>query len=151
MLPDGSSRVFVELNEKVTAQELKSQGSVSYVLPGVRVPTQNNRHTLMTQFFNTPVAGVRLVQGKGDARLVIDLRAASSPTSRVVELTPGRWYALEVDFPAGTYVNEAPRDPAPPAEKPASTRTPKSHHKASSPPATPSATGTGSLLGPPAP
>jgi len=152
MLPDGSSRVFVELNEKVTVQEIKSQGSISYVLTGVRVPTHNNRHTLMTHYFNTPVSGVRLVQGKDDARLVVDLRTPATATSRVVELTPGRWYALEVDFPAGAYVSDAIRDPAPPAAKTQSGTSSKGKDKRPvSPPPAPTGTGTGSLLGPPAP
>jgi hypothetical protein len=115
MLPGGGSRVFVQLSQAVVPVALKSAGTLTYVLPGVHVPVHNNKHPLVTHFFNTPVADARLLADKADVRLVITLRAAAEPTSRVVETEPGRTWVLQVDFPQGSYATPSQRDPLPPA------------------------------------
>ncbi len=117
MLPGGASEVFVLLNAKVQPQEIKTPGSVTYVLPGFHVPVHNNMHTLHTQYFKTPIADARLVQGKEDVRLVVLLRANAAPTLSVAEYDPGRAYELQVKFPAGDYQPET-HEVLPPQHRP---------------------------------
>jgi hypothetical protein len=103
MLPGGGSQVVVLLNQTVQPQLIKTQSTLSFVLPGFHVPVTNNRRPLLTHFFNTPVADARLVQDKQDVRLVIDLRAVVEPKITVAAAPGGKSFELQVDFPPGDY------------------------------------------------
>jgi len=116
MLPDGGSRIFVEVSEKVKVTEQNAQGRVVYRLEGARVPVSTNRLPLLTGYFATPVSRVQLVPNKEGTDLVLELRIPSQPTYRVVDSPRG--IVLQVDFPqvpAGPLPN--PSEPPPPRAK----------------------------------
>ncbi|MGF1466192.1 MAG: hypothetical protein ACFCGT_08655 [Sandaracinaceae bacterium] len=108
MLPDGSSRFFVQMTAPVTPTA-EVQGSRLVVrLPRTRVHVRNSTRWLETRFFNTPVLRARLVRRGRDTALVLHLRA---PTPHQVRrATGGGFHYVYVDFPAGSYV-EAPAPP----------------------------------------
>jgi hypothetical protein len=98
LLEDGGARVHVEISEKVPVSEHKAEGRVAYRIKGAAVPTSNNLRALDTQFFDTPVARVQLVEVDEDVDLVIDLKQPAQPSHRLVESEGG--VVLQVDFPA---------------------------------------------------
>lgn len=98
ILEDGSTRVHVEISEKVPVSEHKAEGRVAYRIKGAAVPTANNLRALDTQFFDTPVARVQLVEGDEDVDLVIELKQPAQPSHRLVESEGG--VVLQIDFPA---------------------------------------------------
>lgn len=102
LLPEGKSRVFVELTRAVAIDERRSRGTVTYTLRGANVPVRNNRNPLITTHFVTPVARARLVPTAADVDLVIELRGDVAPTHQVVS-SEGGGARLEVDFPAGDF------------------------------------------------
>ena len=103
MLPGGGSEIVVQLNRTVQPQVVKGPSTLTYILPGFHVPVHNNTHSLMTQYFNTPVADARLVQTKDDVRLTIVLRAVVEPKVHLVENDPGKAWELQIEFPKGDY------------------------------------------------
>jgi len=108
---DGGSRVFVSLTSSVPVEEHKAQGQVTYILKGAGVRVFNNTRPLVTVHFNTPVSKAHLVPHGNDAHLVIDLRAASTPTWKMTE-GQDKSAVLQVDFPKGDF---APADPGEPS------------------------------------
>jgi hypothetical protein len=104
--PDGGSRVFVSLTSTVAVEEHKAQGAVTYILKGAGVRVWNITNALVTVHFNTPVSKARLVPHGKDAHLVIEMRAASSPTWKMTE-GQDKSAVLQVDFPKGDF---APAD-----------------------------------------
>lgn len=103
MLPEGGSRLFVELTQTVPIEERKARGTITYVMHGARVTVHNNTNPLVTVHFNTPVAGARLAQSGRDLLFIVTLRADATPTWKV---NPGKEGSsvLTVDFPKGSYV-----------------------------------------------
>ena len=97
MLPDGSSRVFVQVSKKVDVSESKATGRVVYRMKGVQT-IQTNQYPLITGFFPTPVGKVQLVPQGGDLDMVIELRQPSDVKHRVMETERG--IVVQVDFPA---------------------------------------------------
>lgn len=104
--PDGGSRVFVSLTGTVPVEERKAQGSVTYILKGAGVRVRNNTNALVTVHFNTPVAKARLLPHGNDSHLIIEMRAASSPTWKMTE-GQDKSAVLQIDFPKGDF---APAD-----------------------------------------
>ena len=102
LLPDGKSRIYVELTKAVSVDERRAAGMLVYVLHDARVPVRNNRNALITTHFPTPVGRARLLSAGPDVELLIDLRQAASATHKVVAGENGG-ARLEVDFPAGDY------------------------------------------------
>lgn len=102
LLPDGRSRIYVELTKSVSVDERRAEGMIIYVIRGARVPVRNNRNALLTTHFATPVARARLLASGSDVELVIDLRKAVSATQKIVAAEAGA-VRLEIDFPAGDY------------------------------------------------
>jgi len=98
MLEDGSTRVYVEISERVPVAEHKAEGRIAYRIKGAAVPTPNNLRALDTQFFNTPVARVQLVEDEEDVDLVIELKQPAQPSHRLIDSEGG--VVLQVDFPA---------------------------------------------------
>ncbi len=108
MARDGSSKIFLQVHGTPTVQQYATRSGVTYVFSNCRVPVYNNRHPLLTQYFNTPVADAALRQMRTDVQLRIDLRAPAVPTARLIELVPGKTVMLEVTFPAGNYYHQIP-------------------------------------------
>ena len=102
LLPDGRSRIYVELTKAVSVDERRAEGALVYVIRDARVPVRNNRNSLITTHFATPVGRARLLTSGPDVELVIDLRKAASASQKVVAGDNGG-VRLEVDFPAGDY------------------------------------------------
>ncbi|UQA55115.1 AMIN domain-containing protein [Polyangium aurulentum] len=98
ILEDGSTRVYVEISDRVPVAEHKAEGRIAYRIQGAAVPTRNNLRALDTQFFDTPVARVQLVEDEEDVDLVIELKQPAQPSHRLVDSEGG--VVLQVDFPA---------------------------------------------------
>ncbi|RLB57684.1 MAG: hypothetical protein DRI90_17725 [Deltaproteobacteria bacterium] len=97
MFRDGTSRVFVEVSAEVPVKETRAEGVLTYRFVGVKVPERVNLMELPTQYFPTPVSRVRLVKVEDDAELIIELRAATKPKTRLRKDAGGT--VLSVDFP----------------------------------------------------
>ncbi|HEX7664475.1 MAG TPA: hypothetical protein VF407_08195 [Polyangiaceae bacterium] len=118
MLPEGGSRLFVELTKTITVDERAVAGGVTYVLKGAHIAKRNNENALVTVHFNTPVTRARLLPSGGDLHFVVELRQNVKPTWKLVPAKDGA-SVLQIDFPSGTYLpNDAPAVSAP-AAKPA--------------------------------
>jgi len=102
LLPDGRSRIYVELTRTVSVDERRAEGMLVYVIHDARVPVRNNRNALITTHFATPVGRARLLAAGADVELIIDLRKSVSATQKIVAGENGG-ARLEVDFPAGDY------------------------------------------------
>jgi hypothetical protein len=102
LLPDGKSRIYVELTRSVSVDERHAEGMLIYVLHDARVPVRNNRNALITTHFPTPVARARLHSAGNNVELLIDLRKGASASYKLVPGENGG-ARLEVDFPAGDY------------------------------------------------
>lgn len=102
LLPDGRSRIYVELTRQVSVDERRAEGTLIYVIHDARVPVRNNRNALITTHFATPVARARLLSAGANIELIIDLRKSTSATQKVVAGENGG-ARLEIDFPAGDY------------------------------------------------
>ncbi|MBS2013364.1 MAG: hypothetical protein JST00_10780 [Deltaproteobacteria bacterium] len=121
-LPDGGSRLFVQLSQSVPVEERRAQGSITYVLKGAHVRVHNDTNTLVTVHFNTPISTAKLLPSGNDTLLVVNLRAASTPTFKVQD-NQDKTSTLMIDFAKGDFavgenVPQAPDTPAPaPARK----------------------------------
>jgi hypothetical protein len=102
LLPNGGSRIYVELTKNVNVELRKTNGALVYTLRGAQVLSRNNKNALITTHFATPVARARLVPSGLDLELVIDLRKAVDATHQVVAADNGT-VRLEIDFPPGDY------------------------------------------------
>jgi hypothetical protein len=100
---DGGSRLFVQLSQSVPVEERKAQGSITYVLKGASPRVWNNTNALVTVHFNTPVSRARLVPQGADLLFIVELRAAATPTWKMVE-SQDKSAMLQIDFPKGDYL-----------------------------------------------
>ncbi|MEI7892587.1 MAG: hypothetical protein WCI05_05825 [Myxococcales bacterium] len=107
MLPDGSSRVFVQLSKVVRVEERRTLGTFTYVLKGVQIPHPNNRHALVTVHFDTPVTRARLVPHGAEAHFVVEVRSPVVPTWKLTPQHDGM-ALLEVLFPPFKLPTETP-------------------------------------------
>jgi hypothetical protein len=103
MLPDGGSRLFVEVTRKVDVQERRAPRALTFVLKGARVVHRNNENALVTVHFNTPVARARLLPSGHDLIFAVDLRADSTPAWKLVGDADGS-ATLQVDFAKGAFL-----------------------------------------------
>lgn len=101
-LPDGGSRLFVQLSQNVPVEERRATGSITYVLKGAHVRVHNDTNTLVTVHFNTPISTAKLLPSGNDALLVVNLRAASTPTFKVQE-NQDKTSTLMIDFAKGDF------------------------------------------------
>ncbi len=102
-LPDGGSRLFVDLTTQVPVEERRTAGSVTYVLKGAQVTHHNNTNALVTVHFNTPVFRARLVPSGADLLFVIELRDPKAAPAYKMSAR-GQGGILTVDFGKGDYV-----------------------------------------------
>jgi hypothetical protein len=117
LLPDGGSRLFVELTRTVAVEEKKAAGTITYVLKGAHINKRNNANALVTVHFNTPVTRARLLPSGRDLHFVIDLRQNAVPTWKLAPAKDGS-AILQIDFPKGDYlpVGGLPDATPPPAK-----------------------------------
>ena len=122
-LPDGSTRLFVELSQPVPFEARVGNGEVTYILKGAHADRRNNYNPLVTVHFNTPVLSARLVPHGKDLWFVIELRAKVQPTA-AMDPGEGSVATLRIQFPKGEYLpgraGEAATSPSPSAAAPAS-------------------------------
>jgi hypothetical protein len=108
LLPDGRSRIYVELSKSVTVEEHRTDAALTFTLHDAQVLVKNNKNALITTHFSTPVSRARLVPAGNDINLVLDLRKVASATHQLVAGDNGS-ARLEIDFPAGDYPLEPGR------------------------------------------
>lgn len=109
VLPDGSTRIFVDLSGRAPVTKREREGELVYTLKGARLAAANNKNALVTTHFDTPVSRARLVPSSDDIELVIELRAETAASHRVLR-RDGEAAQLQIDFPAG-------KTPAPEEQK----------------------------------
>jgi hypothetical protein len=104
MLPDGGSRLFVEITRKVNIEEKRAARVLTFVLKGTRVVYRNNENALVTVHFNTPVSRARLLPSGHDLLFSVDLRADATPAWKMVTDEDDGSATLQVDFPKGSFL-----------------------------------------------
>jgi hypothetical protein len=103
MLPDGSSRVFVQTTIEVKPELKRSGSGYVVVIPGCVLPRGNARLPLDTQYFNTPVKSVRAKElGSGGVGILLELRTSVTPTIRTEKAENG-FFFIYIEFPVGDY------------------------------------------------
>lgn len=113
MQPSGASRFFVETTGAVATEVHPSAGRVEVLFHDTSVHLANSRRWLETQFFDTPVLRARLERRGHDMVLVLELRAAVTP-SLSTSAGPTGFTFTYVDFGAGHYLPATPPSVAPP-------------------------------------
>jgi len=128
LLPEGGSRLFVQMTANVQVAEKPVAGGITYVLKGAHILKRNNENALVTVHFNTPVTRARLLPVGGDLHFVVELRQNVKPTWKLVPAKDGAT-VLQIDFPGGDYLphdaSAPPSDDASKSSKPAAPETPK--------------------------
>jgi len=113
LLPDGSTRLFVELTKPAAFEAKPAHATVTYVLKDAHIDRRNNQNPLVTVHFNTPVTSARLQPHGRDLWFVVDLRANVQPTA-TMESTKEGAAMLRVTFPKGDYLPPSSQNAAPP-------------------------------------
>ncbi len=103
MLPDGGSRLFVEISRAVNVEERRTERVLTYILKGARVVYRNNENSLVTVHFNTPVTRARLLPSGRDLLFSVDLRADASPSWKMINESDGT-ATLQIVFPKGSFL-----------------------------------------------
>lgn len=113
---DNSSRVFIQLSASVQP-EVSVEGMRVFVkLPRTSIKIRNNRRSLITKFFKTPVNEVKINRSGKDVLVVLELRWEATPQWRF-ETGANGYQVLVLEFP-DTPSNDrpsAPPSPTPPA------------------------------------
>ncbi|MBX3188726.1 MAG: hypothetical protein KF819_17040 [Labilithrix sp.] len=108
-LPDGGSRLFVQLTQQVPVEQRNAPGAVTFVLKGAHVRTFNDTNALVTVHFNTPVSRARLVPKGNDLLFIVDLRAASPATFKFQD-NQDKTATLMIDFGKGDFAASTEED-----------------------------------------
>jgi hypothetical protein len=103
MLPDGGSRVFLQLSAAVDIAHQAFPNKVVVDLQNARIAGHTNRYPLETRFFNTPVMRATVKRTRSSTTLEITLRAAATPYVSGTTAQSG-YYFVYVDFPPGQYL-----------------------------------------------
>lgn len=107
-LPSGGSRIFVQSTGPV-AQRLERRPGVLIVhLGAAKLAHNNNARPLLTRFFNTPVERAAIRVRRGQATLVLQMRADATPVLSTEVQDGTGYHFLYVDFPAGKYLTAPP-------------------------------------------
>ena len=118
-LPDGGSRLFVQLSQTVGVEQRVAPGSVTYVLKGAHLRVHNDSNALVTVHFNTPVFRARLTPAGNDLLFILELRSAATPTFKLQDNTD-KTSTLMIDFAKGDFLvgdgNERLPSEQPPAK-----------------------------------
>jgi len=116
-LPDGGSRLFVQLNQAVPVEERRAAGSVTYVLKGAHLRVHNDSHALVTVHFNTPVFRARLTPQGNDLLFILELRSAATPTFKMTA-NQDKSSTLQIDFAKGDFLTGDGSESLPSETKP---------------------------------
>ena len=116
MFNDGSSRLFVQMTDKVVTIQNPKGKTYELIFSKVVLPGSNNKRALITEYFNTPVLRAKLKKRKQDVVLQVDLRGGASPNVTSEQSSTG-YYFVYLNFPAGDYVPVEKRVPFPVSEK----------------------------------
>jgi hypothetical protein len=116
-LPDGGTRLFVQLNQSVPIEERRAQGSITYVMKGAHLRVRNDANALVTVHFNTPVFRARLAPSGNDLLFILELRAAATPTFKLTD-NQDKTATLQIDFAKGDFLNGDVGDSLPPETRP---------------------------------
>ena len=114
MLPDGGSRVFLQLSASVDIAHQTFPDKVVVDLQNARIAGHTNRYPLETRFFNTPVLRVTVKRTRSSTTLEITLRTAATPYVSGATAASG-YYFVYIDFPPGQYLDAPPASQEPPA------------------------------------
>jgi hypothetical protein len=118
MLPNGGSRIFVQLTSEVDVDAKMLTKRMVITLKNAEIAGRTNQFPLLTRFFNTPVRQATLVQKGKDTLLVLRLRTDTMPVVSKEGAKDG-YHFVYVDFPRGEYLTaeEEPAAQEPVAEK----------------------------------
>lgn len=109
---ENSSRVFVQLSASVQP-EVSVEGLRVFVkLPRTSIKIRNNRRSLITKFFKTPVNEVKINRSGKDVLIVIELRWEAAPQWRF-EAGSNGYQVLVLEF-ADSPGNDRPSPPPSP-------------------------------------
>ena len=95
---DGTSRISIQLSQRVEVTVLANPNQYVYVLPNTQVPVPNDTNPLVTSHFSTPVKNIKLVARGKNAHLIVELRESTTPQHQVRAL-PGGITVLEITMP----------------------------------------------------
>ena len=113
---EDSSRVFVQLSASVEP-DISVEGLRVFVkLPRTSVKIKNNRRSLITKYFKTPVNEVKINRSGKDVLIVLELRWESTPTWRF-ETGSNGYQVLVLEFadaPSNDARPQPPPNPQPP-------------------------------------
>ncbi len=101
--PDGASRFFVQTTQPVQYRVENESGRAVIILENLGIHLRNNRRPLETRYFNTPVTRAKVERRGHDVALVLEMRAAVTP-SVSVQPSEGAYHYLFIEFPAGDYL-----------------------------------------------
>ncbi|MFO7566026.1 MAG: hypothetical protein R6X02_25505 [Enhygromyxa sp.] len=112
---ESSSRVFVQLSASVEP-EISVEGTRVFVkLPRTSIKIKNNRRSLITKYFKTPVDEVKINRTGKDVLVVLELRWEATPSWRF-EVGQNGYQVLVLEFPDGP--SDSSRPPTPPSPTP---------------------------------
>jgi hypothetical protein len=120
MLPDGGSRVFVQVTTQVDVSAALVKDKVIVDFGNVAVPGQTNRFPLITKYFNTPVTSAEVKRANKRTTLELSMRAPVEPRLSHDQAKSG-FHFVYIDFPPGAFLQtqESPAAaPAAPADLP---------------------------------
>jgi len=95
---DGTSRISVQLSQRVEVTVTAQPNQYVYELPNTQVPVPNDTNPLVTSHFSTPVKNIKLVARGKNAQLIVELRESTTPQHQVRAL-PGGIAVLEITIP----------------------------------------------------
>ena len=114
-----SSQVFFQLSASVEPDITVESGRVFIKLPRTAVKIRNNRRSLITKYFKTPINEVKVSRAGKDVLVVLELRWEATPSWRF-EVGQNGYQVLIVEFPDAPNQDggapPAPPHPAPPAK-----------------------------------
>jgi hypothetical protein len=103
MMPDGGSRVFVQITTQVDVSAALVNGQIIVDLGDVAIAGRNNRRPLITKFFNTPVTLVEVKRAKKRTTLILSMREPIEPRVSHERAESG-YHFVYLDFPPGNYL-----------------------------------------------
>ena len=109
IVPDGSSRLTVQLSRKVEVIAQGNRRRFTYDMSDVQVAVANDMNPLITTHFSTPLQNARLIPQKKGARLVVDLRESVTPLYAIKDGSGGG-AILEVMLPKSLLKTSAVTD-----------------------------------------